>query len=276
MQRIHRPPFRIAGQTHPGVRRRQRPNEDAILLLAPEGEEQNHWPPLIAVADGMGGYGGGALASQTVLQTLADFYRQNAGQMPWEQLLETAIQEAHQEVRRQGVQQQLPDMGCTLVAALLFPRHFIVANIGDSRAYVLREGRLVQVTQDHSVVAQLVREGEITEYEALHHPHRNRLTQSISARRPSVHPDIQQEPWNPDDQILLCSDGLWGVVPESVLQEILRDLPPEESVQRLVALANHFQGPDNISVIVARREPLPDEETAPQPPDDEDEDDTRA
>jgi len=250
--------FEIAGWTHPGLRRRQRPNEDAVLVLAEEEK-----PPLLAVADGLGGYQGGAQASRVVVQSLAAFYHHQAPPTNWIQWIQAAIQYAHEQIRHQGQVQGLSHMSSTVVLALLFPQHVLVANVGDSRAYLEHQGRLIQITQDHSVVGRMIREGRLSPQAALRHPHRHRLTQSLSARRSTVQPFWKEIPWQPGDRLLLCSDGLWSVVPEALIRKVLQEVPPPDGVRRLIQLANGFSGPDNITVVVARYRPA--QTAVPQP-----------
>ncbi len=270
MPEINLPPFRIAGTTNPGRRRRHRPNEDSILL--PTRDHDPKVPPLIAVADGMGGHQGGALASRIVVNVLRHcYYKEAPTETNWEGLLVRCIREAHQRIRVQAMEQGFPEMGSTVVAAVLLPGQAVVANVGDSRAYLRNEAGLHLVSRDHSVVARMVERGEITELQALRHPHRHRLTQALSARREDVQPYVTRVTFQPGDILLLCSDGLWEAVPHSILEDFLGRLPPLIwGVHRLVELANRFQGPDNISVILARYQPpdqtmwqLPEEETVP-------------
>ncbi len=266
---LHIPPFEIAGVTHPGRRRRRRPNEDHILL--PPRDLNPNIPPLIAIADGMGGHQGGALAGHIVVETLQRCYYDEQPTTPsWETLLERCILKAHQNILQQAEQLDLPEMGSTVVAALLLSGKAVVANVGDSRAYLRTQEGLRQISRDHSVVARMVERGEITPLEALRHPHRHRLTQALSARRSTVQPYIVRVDLNPGDLLLLCSDGLWEVVPFSILEDILGHYPLSWAIYRLVELANRFQGPDNISVILARYRPpqqpawsLDEDETVP-------------
>ena len=130
----------------------------------------------------------------------------------------------------------------------------MVVNVGDSRAYLLRGSEIRQISQDQSWVADQVRRGLLSVEEARQHPKRNRLTMSVSAKRPTVTPVTTEVELAKQDIILLCSDGLWGSVPNSLIWAAANEFPPQEAADRLVAFANTSQGPDNISVIIARQQ----------------------
>ncbi len=242
------PPFVIAWQTDVGLRRRGRPNEDRVAVwTAPEEGK----PPLLVVADGMGGHRGGALASQVVVESFVACYETLSPDVDWREGLSLCVYTAHKKVREAGQQRHYPSMGSTVVAAVLLPDRVVGVNVGDSRAYLFQKGKLHQLSRDHSVAAELLRRGELTPEEAYLHPTRNRLIQSISAQRDQIFPHLFDVPWQPGDQLLLCSDGLWGVVPETDIADTLRAHAPAEAVARLIQRANEMEGPDNISVIVA-------------------------
>jgi protein phosphatase len=153
-------------------------------------------------------------------------------------------------------------MGSTLVAAVLEEHTLHLLNIGDSRAYLLRGKNILQVSQDHSWVALQVQAGLLTAEEARTHPNRNRLNMAITAKRPEIKPYLTRKTLQPEDILVLCSDGLWGVVPETLIWAAATELPPDIAVKKLISLANRQQGPDNISVIIARRF-QPDREAVP-------------
>jgi protein phosphatase len=126
-----------------------------------------------------------------------------------------------------------------------------LANVGDSHIYRIRTNTIEQISYDHSMVAELVRNGLINGEEALKHPQRSRLTMSISARREQITPFFLEFPIESGDRFLLCSDGLWSVVPEALILATALQYPPQTAAHRLVELANRAGGPDNISVIIA-------------------------
>ncbi len=245
--------FEIGAVCDVGRKRRGRPNQDTIKIVAPEGNET--FPPLLIVADGMGGYRGGETASKLVAETIARAYKETQPSERFPEHLQQYIRQAHQAVRERAARQsELGSMGSTVALALLTPEKIYVANVGDSRVYLLRGKRIIRLSQDQSWVAAQVRAGLITEQEARRHPKRNRLTMSISAKRPTVEVYTSESAFGAEDILVLCSDGLWGVVAETLIQAVAFELPPQEAAQKLAALANAGQGPDNISVIVARRE----------------------
>lgn len=212
-------------------------NEDAVLAEA----------PLFAVADGMGGHEAGEIASNIAVEQLLAYAPKTpdaAGLMrAVKQANAAIIQAAHENIGRSG-------MGTTLTAALIDNGRAVFAQVGDSRAYLLRSGRLSQVTQDHSVVATMVRSGSISEHEARMHPQRNVITRALGSD-PHVVIDTYEYETMRGDRWLLCSDGLSGPVDDEHLEEILsRDTDPRVCVEHLVEAANAAGGNDNISAII--------------------------
>ncbi len=236
-----------------GRKRRGEPNQDALEVVAAGAGGKPH-PPLLLVADGLGKHFGGALASKLVIQTFKEEFLNAEHPADYSALLQRCAFKAHQAVRIRGASDpQLANMGSTLVAAVLEERLLHVLNVGDSRAYLLRGKNILQISQDQSWVALQVRAGLLTAEEARTHPSRNRLNMAITARRTEIQPYLTQKPLEATDIIVLCSDGLWGVVPETLIWAAATELPPDAAVKKLVSLANQQHGPDNISVIIARR-----------------------
>ena len=236
-----------------GQKRKGKPNQDSIGFVLPK--ENEDFAPLLVVADGMGGYSGGETASRLVIETVTEAYRQAQPKKDYLAALEDYVQQAHIALR--SFAQNKPDlgsMGSTVVLALMTPKKVYIASVGDSRVYLLRGDKVIHLSQDQSWVAAQVRAGLLTQDQARRHPKKNRLTMSLSAKRPDVKAFSASEKLRPDDIILLCSDGLWGVVPDTLIQAVAFELPPQEAAEKLVDLANAGQGPDNISVIIARRE----------------------
>ena len=122
---------------------------------------------------------------------------------------------------------------------------------GDSRLYLCREKGIRQASYDQSIVADMLRQGEITEAEAANHPRKNELTMSISARRETVTPYYAEETLEPNDVIILCLDGLWGLLPAGLIRAVSCQMNPKQAVKKLIELANGAGGPDNISIIIA-------------------------
>ncbi|MCK6539602.1 MAG: protein phosphatase 2C domain-containing protein [Anaerolineales bacterium] len=257
--------FEIGFATDVGRKRSGEPNQDALEVVLPDSRGRWH-PPLLIVADGLGKHMGGALASKLVVQAFKQEFVSAAHPADYLSLMERCAQKAHQAVRMQGAKdEKLANMGSTVVSATPFQGMLYVLNVGDSRAYILRGEKMIQVSQDQSWVAMQVKAGILTEQEARTHPSRNRLNMAITARRHEIKPHLAKEKLERDDIVVLCSDGLWGVIPETLIWAAASELPPKVAVKKLVSLANRSQGPDNISVIVARQV-ASDHKTASKPP----------
>jgi serine/threonine protein phosphatase PrpC len=235
-----------------GRKRKGEPNQDAVELVLPQND--GDFPPLLVVADGLGGHGGGATASRIVTEVFKQQYLHTRHPVPYLQLLDLCARKAHMAVRIQGAQdQKLANMGSTVVAVVLQARHLYLLNVGDSRAYIIRRNNIIQINQDQSWVGEQVRAGLLSREQARGHPKSNRLNMAITAKRASIEPFAQEYDLEPEDVIVLCSDGLWGPVPETLIWASASELPPQEAADKLVNLANANRGPDNISVIIARR-----------------------
>ncbi len=245
--------FEIGKITDKGIQRREQPNQDAIGVWVPGALHQH--PPFLVVADGMGGYSGGALASKLVVEAMLESYqRSDIHRSSYIRILEDAIQDAQRAITTYAQKApQLSKMGSTVVAAILEHPLVHVSNVGDSRAYLINKNEILQISRDHSLVAEMVRIGNLTPEEARQHPRRNVLTLSLSGQRQEITPYTASIAIHPGDIILLCTDGLWGVVPESKIQEVALALAPQKAAERLVELANENDAPDNISVIIARK-----------------------
>ena len=263
MSSFARPQWRIGSATDPGIKRRGRPNEDALRIFQPRLDPR---PPLIVLADGMGGHRGGALASRIVVDSFERHYRQARSGLNALELLGQLVQHCLEDLAQAAERDEsVGSMGSTVVAAVLGSERVGVVNVGDSRAYLLREGELRQISTDQSRVAELVRAGKISAREADGHPERNALTMSLSPRRGAVTPMQAETAVREGDVILLCSDGLWSTLSPGEIQAVLSDLEPQPAADKLVALANTSQSADNVSVIVARlgrRGPAADDDTA--------------
>ena len=212
--------------------------------LAPDGGR------LAIVADGMGGHAGGETASRLAVDAVQNVVAQSSGapDATLREALETANRAVHDESQRNA---QLMGMGTTGVAMLFGADAAFIANVGDSRAYRLRDGEIEQLTDDHSLVAELQRRGIISEEEALVHPRRNEVLRSLGVE-PEVTVDLFAVELRAGDVFLLCSDGLSGVVRDAEIAEVLRREPPEQAVRTLVDFANERGGPDNVTVQIAR------------------------
>jgi serine/threonine protein phosphatase PrpC len=237
-----------------GMQRKEKGNQDCIGVSLPD--ETTSMPPLMVIADGMGGYAGGSLASSLVIETMLEHYRTIKDPVGTNlcEILRQGILAAHEELLSKAKDDpELAKMGSTVVAVVVQGNQVCLANVGDSRAYVINEDEIKQISWDHSLVGELVRAGMLTAAEARTHAKRNVLTNSISAHREKFDIYTTNYKLSPDDNIVLCSDGLWGPVSESQIQAVVVELPPQRAADKLVALANRNQGPDNISVIVAKQ-----------------------
>ncbi len=224
-------------------------NQDAILLPSPAGEDA---PLLFLLADGMGGASGGQVASSLAIQSAAKYFAGQGRRLQTREALEQAVQAASAAVHQRARDQpELKGMGTTLVALALEGWRALVANVGDSRCYLWREASLRQVTQDHSLVQQLVREGSLSPQEARGHKMRNVVTRVVGVQA-QARADFFPLELRPGDVLLLCSDGLHGPLADDDLARILREpaLDLEAKAHALAAAANQRGGPDNISVIL--------------------------
>ncbi|WP_255949540.1 Stp1/IreP family PP2C-type Ser/Thr phosphatase [Streptomyces odontomachi] len=218
-----------------------------------EGNEDSGYagPRLLAIADGMGGQAAGEVASSEVISTLVTL----DDDVPGSDILTslgTAVQRANDQLRMMVEEDsQLEGMGTTLTALLWTGQRLGLVHVGDSRAYLLRDGMLTQITQDHTWVQRLVDEGRITEEEATTHPQRSLLMRALGSGD-HVEPDLSIREVRAGDRYLICSDGLSGVVSHQTMEEALASYQgPQETVQELIQLALRGGGPDNITVIVA-------------------------
>ncbi len=249
--------FEFGAATDAGRKRGDELNQDAVDVVLPNMAGPWH-PPLLLVADGLGKYSGGALASQLVIQTFKQEFKQAQHPADYLSLMGLCARAAHQAIRlRSEKNSELAFMGSTLVAVTLEADRLHLLNVGDSRAYRIRDKSILQISEDQSWAASQVRAGILTLEEARSHPSRNRLMMAITAKRSEVTPYTAIEKLEPGDIILLCSDGLWGVVPETLIRAAAVELPPPVAAKKLIALANSGGGPDNISVVIARQPGFP-------------------
>ncbi|QIT45575.1 Stp1/IreP family PP2C-type Ser/Thr phosphatase [Streptomyces antibioticus] len=218
-----------------------------------EGNEDSGYagPRLLAIADGMGGAAAGEVASSEAISTIVAL----DDDVPGSDVLTslgTAVQRANDQLRSLVEEDpQLEGMGTTLTALLWTGQRLGLVHVGDSRAYLLRDGVLTQITQDHTWVQRLVDEGRITEEEATTHPQRSLLMRALGSGE-HVEPDLSIREVRAGDRYLICSDGLSGVVSHQTLEDTLASYQgPQETVQNLIELALRGGGPDNITVIVA-------------------------
>ena len=236
------PTLRIAGDTHVGKVREA--NEDSMII--------DHQRGLYVVLDGMGGANAGDIASQTARDAIRDFVAQRRTALDPAALLEAAIQYGCAAVWNAGQQsRERHGMGTTCVACLIVdPRRAIIAHVGDSRAYLLRHGRLQALTRDHTIVEELVDRGVLSPEDADRHPYKNVLSRNLGAK-PETRVDVLDLEIKPGDRVMLCSDGLYGYASTEAMQYLLGSGDAPENVARdLIDLALRGGGGDNVSTIV--------------------------
>ena len=212
-------------------------NEDSLVVA----------PPLYVVCDGMGGHAAGEVASEIAVNVIAD----RAPATPDAAALGQAVEEANLAIiqaAREGVGRA--GMGCTCTAAMLENERLIVAQVGDSRAYLLHGGTLQQITRDHSLMADFIEAGQITPEEARVHPQRSVITRALGSD-PRTQPDLFEINVNTGDRLLICSDGLTSMIEDYEIEDILNRTPdPQIAASKLVNAAIAAGGHDNVTVIV--------------------------
>ena len=233
--------------------RKRRRNEDSYVCE----------PPLFAVADGMGGAQAGEVASRLA----ADELRTSAGAGTPEERVAAIIQAANRRVyEHAGENQARRGMGTTVTAALALDDRVVIGHVGDSRAYRVRDGALEQLTEDHSLVAELVRSGKLSPEEAENHPQRSVITRALGTD-PDVDVDVFPTDTSPGDVFMLCSDGLTAMVADETILELVErergDL--DSAAKALIAAANREGGEDNITVVLFEIAGAPTEDTLTMP-----------
>ena len=212
-------------------------NEDSLVVA----------PPLFAVADGMGGHAAGEVASEIAVNVLAEL----APEHPDGDALERAVEEANRAIIRAASEGHgRAGMGTTMTAAMLEEERLVIAQVGDSRAYLLHQGELQQITRDHSLMADMIEAGQITPEEARTHPNRSIITRALGSE-PNVRADIYELNVETGDRLLLCSDGLSSMLRDEDIEATLRRIQdPQRCATQLVNEAIAAGGYDNITVIV--------------------------
>ena len=241
------------------VGRRRKINEDSFLV-SPETS-------LFAVCDGMGGHNAGEVASRMAIDTLASFVEKSAIEKeitwPWgidanlsfdANRLKTGIKLANSRVfQAADNREELTGMGTTVVATIVTGNQLTIGSAGDSRCYLVRGGELRQLTRDDSWVSAALGEGILNSDDVEHHPLRNVITKAVGARD-SIDLDVVEHVLEPGDVVLLCSDGLHGMINDHQLVQLLVPVPDslEEATSRLIDAANEAGGRDNVTVVLLR------------------------
>jgi PPM family protein phosphatase len=246
-------PFKLVAAGVTDVGRVRDGNEDDFI-------DQSNRLGLVAVADGMGGHRAGEVASATALEALRAAVASG-------QPLRVAIEGANDAVLEKSVSdQELAGMGTTLTAGMLgSDGYLVVGHVGDSRAYLVRDGELTQITHDHSLVEEMVRGGELTREQAEVHPRRSIITRALGID-PEVEVDEYPIELRPGDRMLFCSDGLTTMLRPDEMASILgRENDPKRAAQLLVDAANAAGGEDNITAVIVEAVEIPDDEVAAAP-----------
>lgn len=240
----------LGAKTDRGKRRQD--NQDALLVRSRKSAGNGGPVHLLVVADGMGGAAGGEVASRETVKVLDDAFAR-AGEADPTSFLRQAFADANARVR--GTARERPSlegMATTLVATMVRGGQLWVANVGDSRAYLIRDGEIRQLTEDHSWVGEQVKAGLMSREEAASSPQRNIITRCVGADA-----SVDVDAFGPfglqaGDLVVLCSDGLYGVVSDAEIAATASKAAPAAAAEQLVSLANTRGGPDNISVVVCR------------------------
>ncbi|HEY44359.1 MAG TPA: serine/threonine-protein phosphatase, partial [Anaerolineae bacterium] len=233
-------------------------NEDTLFVLLSNATREDTLPDfgLFLVADGMGGHRAGEVASSISVRTTARLLTEGAflrllendnreNELPLQELIREALEKANDSVVA-----QVPGGGTTLTAALLLYKQLTIGHVGDSRAYIIKDGKSEVITRDHSLVERLKELGQISPEEAASHPQRNVLYRAIG-QGANLEVDIVSHPIPRGGYLLLCSDGLWGVVPDHEIRRIIyKSGHPQAACEELVRAANAAGGPDNISAVL--------------------------
>lgn len=230
--------MKVISRTHIGNVRAS--NQDSVL-----NEENSR---LYGVADGMGGHNGGDIASQMAVLMLPRILESIDAS-------EENLLAGFEQVNRLIFEEQLKDqvlsgMGTTLTVLWERDQEIILGHIGDSRAYRMRNGNIEQMSMDHSVVGEMVREGLITEEQAMKHPYRNVITQAVGTSE-TLNPDIKTIKKQKGDKYILCSDGLYEYVSKEEMRDLLLRNAPEDAAEQMIKKALEAGGKDNVTVMIA-------------------------
>jgi len=248
---------------HSDVGRKRKQNEDTFLVLKPPAQPSLSVDAVLLVADGMGGHERGEVASNHVRDVFeavfAEQYQEfleNYTPDSLEAALRTLYLESHSNLRAMSAElasssDSREQMGTTLTVALIAGNNLTLGHVGDSRAYLVREGMIAQLTEDHTMAHLMVKAGKMTEAEAATSRYSHALSQALGASK-KISPDLETFPLEAGDTLLLCSDGLSRYLQEAELVEAVQQHAPEAACQNLIETANSRGGRDNITVVIAR------------------------
>ncbi|PKN92501.1 MAG: serine/threonine-protein phosphatase [Chloroflexi bacterium HGW-Chloroflexi-6] len=254
-------PVQLLVTSAQSIGRQRELNEDSLFTLATTIAGHTSTAPfgLFIIADGMGGHQYGEIASNTAIRVISGyilkkFHNTLFGQpsIPVEESLQEIMQAAIAEAQR-VVLNEAPGSGTTVTAALVVGQQLTIGHVGDSRGYLFyNDQRMEAITRDHSLVRRLEELGQITSAEAAVHPQRNVLYRALGQGE-TLDPDLSTIPFPVGGYLLLCSDGLWGVVPDDEMKKIISEAPTiQRACQNLISSANASGGPDNISAVLVQ------------------------
>ena len=229
-------------------------NQDAYFYL------EDEILPIFIVADGMGGHKAGEVASNTAISKIVNHYNLNKEKMINEgmqipQFINEAVAIANEElIKESEIDDELKGMGTTITMCLTLDREAYIGHVGDSRAYILRDGELIQITQDHSLVGELLRTGSITKEEAMNHPKKNIIMRALGTKK-DIKTDVFTKSLESEDKIVLCTDGLTNMVTdEEMLDVINSEEDVKSSCSKLVNISNKYGGIDNTTIMLIEAE----------------------
>jgi PPM family protein phosphatase len=248
-----RPGVGLASLTDVGCQREN--NEDSYGYWEPANDADfAELGRLAIVADGMGGHEGGQIASRLAVETFIKAYSA-AGDPDPQKRLRSALDEAHHRIQWRAKQNpQLSSMGTTCTAFALIDTRLYFVHVGDSRLYLLREGRLRILSHDHTLIARLLEKGLIRPDQAQDHPQKHVLTSALGVSDDEIEIDAPPEPLplHKDDVLMICTDGLWGQMEADEIEQALASESPDAACRSLLHLAKERGGPDNITLQVLR------------------------
>lgn len=227
-------------------------NEDAVAVF-----NQSKDYLLAVVADGMGGHQAGDVASKLTIESLRHYWLEFTGPFDRQHiekwLLDTIRKVNNIVYEKAKNNEECYGMGTTVVTAFCTKEFIVIAHIGDSRAYFINEGEIKQATQDHSLVAELVRTGQLSEEDALYHPKRNVILKALGTEE-DLEPDICYSTWNKVNHILICSDGLTNKISDKKIHEMMQTFSINDIGPKLIDEANASGGEDNITLAIIARQ----------------------
>lgn len=233
------------------IGRKRQLNQDYVFSSA---KPMGNMPNLFIVADGMGGHNAGDYASKCTVETVVGEIRNSFEKNPTI-IVKKAIETANSKIRElAAADENLFGMGTTLVVATVIGKYLQVANVGDSRLYLVGKKGIRQVTRDHSLVEEMIRLGGLSREDARKHPDKNIITRAIGAKD-EVEPEFFTEELEPGDIILMCSDGLSNMLEDKEIEKIVQNEEPaemKEKAEALINAANNNGGKDNIAVVLVK------------------------